>query len=219
MIKKVSGFILYFYSLLVYRTCRFSILGYEKIDDLIRSKKPVIVTSWHGMTMMVFGAMRRFIDPKTVAIFFPDDSSGMALAEFVRKWGMDPTLVKLEGDTSLNMSNKLLSVIRKIKAGNNSLIHPDGPKGPAYIVKPGITAIAKMTGATIIPLGCYCRHSYHIPRWDRYTLPLPFSKVQIQIGPPLSITKEIKDLGESNQYLEDLLNRISFQAAANYYEH
>jgi len=170
------------------------------------------------MTMMVLGTMRRYYDSRTVAIFFPDDSSGEALAEFVRILGMDPTLINLEGDPSLNMSRKLLRVIRQIKSGKNTLIHPDGPKGPAYVVKPGITAIAKMTGATIIPLGCYCRHAYHIPRWDRYTLPLPFSKVHIQIGSPLTVSKDIKDLSETNHYLENLLNRISAQASANYYE-
>ncbi len=214
----MNGIILYLFSVLVYRTCRFTIIGFEQIEELISTNKPVIVTSWHGNTMTVLATMRRYYDPKTVAIFFPDDSSGEALAEFVRMLGMDPTLINLEGDPSLNMSLKLLRVIRQIKSGKNSLIHPDGPKGPAYVVKPGLTAIAKITGATIIPLGCYCRNAYHINRWDRYTLPLPFSKVHIQIGSPLSVTKEIKDLSETNKYLENLLNRISFQAAANYYE-
>lgn len=217
MLDRISGIILYLYSLMVYRTCRFTISGYDQIEELIDSKKPVIVTSWHGMTMMVLGIMSRYIDPKTVAIFFPDDFSGMALAAFVKKWGMVPTLLNLEGDSSLNMSRKLVRVIRQIRSGKNSLIHPDGPNGPAYFVKPGITAIAKMSGATIIPLGCYCRNAYHVPRWDRYTLPLPFSKVHIQIGPPLSVPKRVKDLSDTNLYLENLLNRISLQAAANYY--
>jgi len=218
MLNMISGYFLYLFSVLVFRTCRYTITGFEQIEELVNSRKPVIVTSWHGMTMMVLGTMRRYYDPDTVAIFFPDDSSGEALAEFARLLGMDPTLINLEGDPSLDMSRKLLRVIRKIKSGKNTMIHPDGPKGPAYVVKPGLTAIAKMTGATIIPLGCYCRHSYHIPRWDRYTLPLPFSKVHIQIGPPLTIPKDVDDLQETNQYLENLLNRISLQAAANYYE-
>jgi lysophospholipid acyltransferase (LPLAT)-like uncharacterized protein len=219
VLAKISGYILYFYSVLVQRTCRFTITGFDQIEKILGAGTPVIVTSWHGMTMMVFGSMRRFIEPETITIFFPDDSSGEALAEFVRKHGADPTLLNLEGDSSLNMSGKLLRVIRQIKSGKNSLIHPDGPKGPAYKVKPGITAIAKMTGATIIPLGCYCRHAYHVPRWDRYTLPLPFSKVHIQIGSPLTVSKDVKDLSETNLYLENLLNRIAAQASANYYKH
>ena len=219
MIAKISGLILYLFSVLVYRTCRFTISGLDQIEKYLVNGTSVIITSWHGMTMMVLGLIRRYFDMSNVAIFFPDDSSGEALAEFAKKYGAEPTLVNLEGDPSLKMSRNLLDVIRKIKSGKNSLIHPDGPKGPAYIVKPGLTAIAKMTGAAIIPLGCYCRHAYHIPRWDRYTLPLPFSKVHIQIGPPLTVAKDVKDLSEINHYLENLLNRIYFQAAANYYEH
>lgn len=113
----------------------------------------------------------------------------------------------------------MVRLVRKMSAGKNLIIHPDGPAGPAYFVKPGVTYLAKKTGAAILPFGCYCRHAYHVPRWDRYTLPLPFSKVHIQIGNILTVPKNIQDLSETNQQLTDILHRVSAQASANYYEH
>jgi len=214
---KISGLVLFLFSELVSRTCRFSIKGLEEIEEIRENDSPAIATSWHGMTMMVLGSMRNYFDISSFTLFFPDDPSGEALADFVRRLGMESALLNLEGDPSLEMSSKLLSVIRKIKSGRNSLIHPDGPRGPAYIVKPGLTAIARMTGAAIIPLGCYCRNAYHVPRWDRYTLPLPFSKINIQIGTPITISKDLVDLDQTNRDLEDILNRLAHQAAANYY--
>ena len=98
------------------------------------------------------------------------------------------------------------------------MIHPDGPDGPAYKVKPGLPFIAQKTGSLILPLGCYCRFAYHVPRWDRYTLPLPFSTVQIQVGEPIRIPKGKADLQSTCRNMETILNRLTLQAAANYYE-
>ena len=158
------------------------------------------------------------MDITSFSVIMPEDHRGEALEVFARKLNVDPTPLNLEGDITLGMSRKLIGVMRKISSGKNFLIHPDGPAGPAYIVKPGLSYIAKKTGAAIIPIGCYCRHAYHVPRWDRYTLPLPYSKVHIQVGEPYTIPKDLSDLTQTNHQLEDILNRVAAQAAANYYE-
>ena len=218
MLNVISGKILYLFSVLVYRTCRFTFHGLDQLATYEESGKPLIVTSWHGMTMMVAGFVNKVLDISKFAVIMPDDSRGDVLVIFTNHLGGEPIQVNLSGDSTFESGRKLVSLVKKMNAGKNFLIHPDGPEGPAYKVKPGLSFIAQKTGAAIVPLGCYCRHSYHVPRWDRYTLPLPFSKVHIQIGPPLTIPKDIDDLRETNQYLENLLNRISLQAAANYYE-
>ena len=218
MIAKISGYILYLFSVLVYRTCRFTLTGYDQIENILDSGVPMIITSWHGMTMMVAGFLRKKMDITSFAVIMPDDHRGKVLKVFARKLDTLPIPLNLSGDETFGTGRKLVHLVRLILKGKNFLIHPDGPAGPAYKVKPGLSYIAQKSGATIIPLGCYCRHSYHVPRWDRYTLPLPFSKVHVQIGPPLLISKDTEDLGETNQYIEDLLNRLKLKASANYYE-
>ncbi|MCJ7733962.1 MAG: hypothetical protein MUP11_05385, partial [Anaerolineales bacterium] len=148
----------------------------------------------------------------------PDDFRGDILEIFANKIGIYPTKIDLSGESTLQMSRKLVTIIRKIESGSNLLIHPDGPAGPAYKVKPGLTAIAQKTGAVIVPLGCYCRNAYHWHRWDRYTFPLPFSKIQVHIGEPLTILKDLSDLHDVNLEMENILNRVASQAAADYYE-
>jgi len=170
------------------------------------------------MTMMLIGALREKMDITSFAAIIPDDHRGEVLEVFTQKLKIDSTSLNLEGDTTLGMSRKLIGLMRKISSGKNFVIHPDGPAGPAYKVKPGLSYIAKKTGAAIIPIGCYCRHAYHVPRWDRYTLPMPFSKVHIHIGEPFTIPKDLSDLTQANHQLEDILNRVAAQAAANYYE-
>ncbi len=218
MINKISGILLYFFSVLVYRTCRICISGFDQIEIVQQSGNPVIITSWHGMTMMLVGSLRKKVDIASFAVIIPDDHRGEVLEVFTRKLNIESIPLNLGGDTTLGMSRKLIGLMRKISSGKNFVIHPDGPAGPAYKVKPGLSYIAKKTGAAIIPIGCYCRHAYHVPRWDRYTLPMPFSKVHIHIGEPFTIPKDLSDLTQANHQLEDILNRFAAQAAANYYE-
>lgn len=218
LIYKISGTVLYWFSVIVYKTCRLQISGLENFEDALKNDKPIIITSWHGMTMMTAAFIRKKHDIRSFIALMPADWRGKSLEVFTRHLQAEPYPMNLEGDSSLKMGRKLIRFIRKIKAGKNLVLHPDGPEGPAYAVKPGLSFIAKKADATIVPMGAYCRHAYHISRWDTYTLPLPFSKIAIHIGDPITIPKETKDLTETNQHITNVLHRLAAQAMANYYE-
>jgi len=213
-----KGNFLYYFLSLISRTCQFRISGTDRLERVLESGKPIIGTSWHGMTMMVIGSMRKYVDLNSIVTIIPDDFRGDILEIFANKIGIFPTKIDLSGESTLQMSRKLVTIIRKMQSGSNFLIHPDGPAGPAYKVKPGLTSIAQKTGAAIVPLGCYCRNAYHWHRWDRYTFPLPFSRIQVHVGEPLTIPTDLSNLNQMNLEIEKILNQVAFQAAADYYE-
>ena len=217
MINRISGSLLYLFSVIVLKTCRFTFHGLEELDKWKDSGAPLIVTSWHGMTMMVAGFIRKTMDITKFSAIMPDDHRGDVLAYFAEDLGAEPIKVNLSGDSTLGLGRKLVSLMRKMKRGRNFIIHPDGPEGPAYQVKPGLSFIAQKTGAVILPLGCYCRNAYHVNRWDRYTLPLPFTKVHIQLGSLITIPENQQDLETINKEIEIILDQLTFQAAAKYY--
>ncbi|HDD62515.1 MAG TPA: hypothetical protein ENF22_08325 [Chloroflexi bacterium] len=218
ILNRIKGNFLFIFLSTISATCRFEISGIENLYQAIESGKPLIGTSWHGMTMMVIGSLRKYIDLDSVVTIIPDDYRGDILEIFANKIGIYPDKLNLDGDNSMETSRKLLRIIRQISSGRNFLIHPDGPADPAYVVKPGLTAIAQKTGALIMPMGGYCRHAYHWDRWDRYTWPLPFSKIQLYVAKPFTISRDIQDLSPKNQELEIILNKAAFHAAADYYE-
>jgi lysophospholipid acyltransferase (LPLAT)-like uncharacterized protein len=217
MINTFKGNFLYVFAQLVHKTCQFKISGLENLQSALESGEPVIGTSWHGMTMMILGSLRRYVDLSSVVTIIPEDFRGDILEIFLNKLGIYPAKLNLSGDPSMETSRKLVGIIRELSAGKYFLIHPDGPAGPAYAVKPGLTAIAQKAGAMIIPLGGYCRNAYHWHRWDSYTWPLPFSKIHIHVGQPISIDPDIKDLTEINHQVENILNQVAVRASANYY--
>jgi len=214
----ISGTALYGVATLAYRTGRLQITGMENLKAALQREKPIITTSWHGMTMMLAPFIRQYLDIRSFIVLMPDDWRGKALEVFTSRMRGEPFPMDLRGDSTLSMGRKLIQLIRKIKRGKNLLLHPDGPSGPAYAVKPGLSFIAQKADAAIVPIGAYCRHAYHVPRWDLYVLPYPFSKISLHIGKPITIPKDAKNLEERNQELTDILNRVTAQATANYYE-
>jgi len=218
MNARIGGTILYLFSQLVHKTGRFSISGFERAGVEGMGDEPLIITSWHGMTMMVAAFIRTHMDITRFNVIMPDDQRGANLEVFAERLGVKAVRLDLSGDSTFRTGRRLAGLIREIKGGRRFLIHPDGPAGPAYHVKPGLAYIARKTGARILPIGCYCRNAYHLHRWDRYTLPLPFSRINIQVGKPIYFRENDSSTETIRRNLEDTLNRLSLQAAANYYE-
>ena len=66
-----KGNFLYYFSEVISATCRFRISGQDRLEEVVESGKPLIGTSWHGMTMMVIGSLRNYIDLRSVVTIIP----------------------------------------------------------------------------------------------------------------------------------------------------
>jgi lysophospholipid acyltransferase (LPLAT)-like uncharacterized protein len=217
-IDKLSGFGIHFLSVMVRKTCRFQVSGMEHFTGAFKGGKPVAITSWHGLTMMVVPFSFQHTEVKKFVTPIPDDYRGAVLDVFIKHLGAHPFPMNLHGDTTLSQGRQLVKIVRLLKVGRNFYIHPDGPAGPAYVIKPGLSYIAQKTKAVILPIGAYCRNAFVLPRWDQYTIPYPFSRISIHIGEPYKVPGDVKDLGKIDEYLTEKLNRVTMQAAANYYD-
>src|SRR5690606_11011224 len=134
-------------------------------------------------------------DLSKLVLILPDDWRGSTLVVFTEKLGVAPFPMNLHGDATMASARQLANLVRQVKAGRDAYITPDGPEGPSYEIKPGITFIAQKADATILPLGAYARRGYRVPRWDRYVMPYPFSKIAIQIGKPIVLEKGGEEAG------------------------
>jgi hypothetical protein len=64
------------------------------------------------------------------------------------------------------------------------VITPDGPRGPAYELGPGIIFLAQKTGAPVVPVDMEYSSCWRIKSWDRFIVPRLFAKVRVIIGAP-----------------------------------
>ena len=98
----------------------------------------------------------------------------------------------------------------------NLLMNPDGPYGPARIPKEGLYWIARKTGARIVAVGAFTATSYRLPRWDRYMLPLPFSRIGVCYGSPLEVHGDEPPI-EALSRIREAIDAAQLAARALYY--
>ncbi|HVS76764.1 MAG TPA: lysophospholipid acyltransferase family protein [Steroidobacteraceae bacterium] len=70
-----------------------------------------------------------------------------------------------------------------VKEDISPVITPDGPRGPRFKFKPGAILLAQMSGRPILPMAYAASHAWRV-KWDRFVIPVPFSRIAIAIGPP-----------------------------------
>jgi lysophospholipid acyltransferase (LPLAT)-like uncharacterized protein len=73
-------------------------------------------------------------------------------------------------------------------------VNPDGPRGPRFRCKPGVVLLAQMSARPLLPLA-YCASRARLVAWDKFVLPLPFSRVAIAVGAPISVPRVLDAAG------------------------
>jgi len=104
----------------------------------------------------------------------------------------------VRGSSSRKAISSLVKLLAAVKSGYSIGIAADGPRGPRYEAKPGISYIACKAGVPVVPIGvAYSAKWIFKKSWDKYQLPIPFSKLVLYVGQPLAIS-DISDLEAVN---------------------
>jgi len=213
--RRFQGWGLCAYTRLVLHTARYQIEGQKHVDRVHAAGRPLIIAAWHGMTMMLMGYLYSREDLSRYVSVVPDDPRGEVLSIFARRLGSTATFpISMEAN-SMVAARRLLAMIRQMKQGNSLYLNPDGPDGPTHEPKKGVVFIARKAGALIIPTGAFTTTAYHIPRWDRYTIPLPFSRIAILLAEPLEVPPGV-DLEQARLALQERLNEAERAAEELY---
>jgi lysophospholipid acyltransferase (LPLAT)-like uncharacterized protein len=209
---RLGGRALYLYSQIVRATARYQLLNREILDALDAAGRPVIWTSWHGATMMIAGYFfrHRVEAISDMLIIIPDDWRGETLAEWIRLGGARSFAVSMEED-SLVAARRFLQLIRLVREGKSVYINPDGPYGPSGVPKAGISFLAARSGAAVLPVGMHTSTRYRLRRWDRYSLPVPYSRITAFLGEPLFVGRDV-DIEAAGKRIATAINQAVAQA-------
>lgn len=180
--------------------------GYENIEDIIISGKFIFAT-WHSRLLLP-GYMHKNMG---CTVLISNSADGEMVAQMVQYQGNKT----VRGSTSRGGRAALSEMVRKLNNEKSpGAIIPDGPKGPANKVQPGIIFLAKKTGFPIIPLSYSAKHFKVFGSWDRFILPWPATRCKLIYGNPIYIPKNAANtqLRENMQHLENVLNELTRQA-------
>jgi lysophospholipid acyltransferase (LPLAT)-like uncharacterized protein len=97
----------------------------------------------------------------------------------------------VRGSRTRGGRSALYMLIKKLQQGKNKAVMlVDGPTGPPREVKMGTVKIARETGRPIIPVTYGAKNKIVAKSWDRYFIPVPFSKIVVLYGDPVFVPKE-----------------------------
>jgi lysophospholipid acyltransferase (LPLAT)-like uncharacterized protein len=85
----------------------------------------------------------------------------------------------VRGSTQRGGKEAFREMVAVLRGGNSIAMTPDGPRGPKYVVKPGIALLAKETNVPIILAGIGISSAWRFRSWDEFYLPKPFSKIRL----------------------------------------
>ena len=127
-----------------------------------------------------------------VAILSSDSKDGERSAATWRWFGIHA----VRGTASDDGAKALVRMIQAVKQGWDFGITPDGPRGPLLELKPGTIALARKTGAWIVPVTLAYDHSFELKTWDRMVIPFPFATCTIRYGEPFKVPPKAEDGAE-----------------------
>jgi lysophospholipid acyltransferase (LPLAT)-like uncharacterized protein len=87
----------------------------------------------------------------------------------------------------------------------------DGPTGPPRVLKMGSVKIARETGLPIIPMMYGAKRRFVFKSWDRYFLPLPFSKVVLIHGDQIFVPADAdeEECERIRRRVETIMNEMA----------
>jgi len=158
-------------------------LRFEVEDRLGVLGKPVtenyIAALWHNRLLLISFALKKFFPQRRGAGLISASRDGDLVTDLTQRFGFDV----VRGSTSRMGASAILELGNVLASGRDIVITPDGPRGPAYELGPGIIFLAQKTGAGVVPVNFEYSSCWRVNSWDRFILPRPFARVRFIIGP------------------------------------
>jgi lysophospholipid acyltransferase (LPLAT)-like uncharacterized protein len=161
----------------LYATWRMRIVGGDIPQAFHDRGEGTICVFWHGRLLLTPFAYKG----KRLHVLVSSHGDGEIIANLVKSFGY--SLVR--GSSSKRGKEAFREMVQLARENRDLGITPDGPRGPAEVVKLGVAQLARLTGKPIIPITYSCSRGKRFPSWDRFMLPYPFSRVVIVWGEPL----------------------------------
>jgi lysophospholipid acyltransferase (LPLAT)-like uncharacterized protein len=193
----MKKFFLHIVSVLIYALTRFLHHSYRYrfsenavLRDLKKKNQNFIFSIWHQNLLP--GILAQADYQHIVIISQSKDAESVAYT--CKKLGQKVVRgSSRKGDKNKNGKAAKDEMIEYLKQGIPGAITVDGPKGPAFMAKPGIIDMAIKSGCVIVPYSVQPESYWQFKSWDNFRFPKPFSKIFIRYGSPLLYTNETHD--------------------------
>lgn len=155
-----------------YTRKNFSPTNQRRVD-----KRPLIFAIWHDEMFPLFRLHRG----EKVTAVVSASNDGEILARFMARMGFGLA----RGSSSRRGKQALKEAAKSIDTGHDVIFTVDGPTGPRHEVKPGAVYLAAKFNIEIVPVRVDMSKKFIFSKsWDKFQLPLPFSRIKVCYGTP-----------------------------------
>jgi lysophospholipid acyltransferase (LPLAT)-like uncharacterized protein len=178
------------------------------VSSLWSRRAPVIYAVWHARLLLLPHLYRG----RRLRVLTSRSRDGELAARLAERAGLEC----VRGSSSRGAAAALRALLRSLREGWEVLVVPDGPRGPREVVKPGIVALAGLSGAPIVPVTVGASAAWQLDSWDRFRVPKPFARCLVAFGEPLWLPRDADGEAamEVQAALVGLTTRVDIQVAA-----
>ena len=148
---------------------------YEGRDAFERAiAEGAVLAFWHGEQLPIV-----FLHPhRGFAPIVSRSRDGELLSAIVTPLGYAP----IRGSSSRGGSEAFHEALALLEAGRCPGVAVDGPRGPWHVPKHGALTLAARSGRPILMVVATARRAIRLKSWDRFEIPLPFTRVTVAYG-------------------------------------
>ena len=184
-------------------TLRFEVEDPQRQREKSATGVPVIWVFWHNCLFASPLAKKRYSGGNRASALASASKDGAVIESLIACFGVKT----VRGSSSRRGVAALIALKKALRAGEQLFITPDGPRGPRYVLQPGVIKLAQSTGVPIIPGRFYHSSSWRLNSWDRFHIPKPFSKITVRVGDSIHVPAKL-DEQEFENYRESVQNAL-----------
>jgi len=171
-----------------WRSCRIvAVVGQEHLDQALARWPSFLPCYWHQHTLFCAQYLLRQQRqrPLRVGFLISPSVDGELGAMILRRAGAHVIRGSSSRTGALALKEYYQALTRDAVC---PVVSPDGPRGPRFQFKPGAVLLAQMSGRPIVPMAYAASRAWFV-HWDRFVLPVPFSRIVIAIGAPRTVPR------------------------------
>ena len=166
---------------------------------------------WHNRLPLClkayYGYCKKRNQSPGMAAMVSASKDGAFLAAILEGFKVQP----VRGSTSRRGPQALRELLTWAERGYDLAITPDGPRGPCYVVQEGVISLAQLTGLPIVACSYHLTWKIRLRSWDRFQIPLPFSRCHMIFPEPVRVPREATEADREalRQKLEQTLRDVT----------
>lgn len=168
---------------------RFQVDDQSGIVAHAETMDPVIFAFWHNRMFVMPWACRKLFPNRQVVCLASASQDGEMIAKVLERFGLGT----VRGSSSKKGREAVRTLLENLKEGFDVGITPDGPRGPCYKVQTGALSLSSLSGSPIIPVSYVVNWKIELNSWDKFVIPLPFSRCVLKFGKPILVPANCDD--------------------------